>query len=121
MFQGWNTVLSCDMNSLYSSLPSVSRAKVLSLEPFDEYEEWQEKCTHYHIQCALQGTCQSIREHLIPLVAQPTMDIPPLLRPTTPLCCTDDIALLHRSYNYDDNLALLVITTFQIWTLFCLY
>ena len=37
------------MNQLYFSLPEETRKHVMSLEPFDEYEEWHLKCSHYHM------------------------------------------------------------------------
>ncbi|XP_003382658.1 PREDICTED: tRNA wybutosine-synthesizing protein 4-like [Amphimedon queenslandica] len=46
---GWSEVNSCDMNQLYFSLPEEIRKHVMSLEPFDEYEEWHLKCSHYHM------------------------------------------------------------------------
>lgn len=40
------------MNSFYYSIPEGERQRLLSLELFDEYEEWHLKCSHYHLICA---------------------------------------------------------------------
>ena len=37
------------MNQFYFSLPEGIRKHVMLLEPFDEYEEWHLKCSHYHM------------------------------------------------------------------------
>ena len=44
--------MSCDMNKFYYSIPEGEHQRLLSLEPFDEYEEWHLKCSHYHLICA---------------------------------------------------------------------
>lgn len=37
------------MNKLYFSMSEEVRRNVISMEPFDEYEEWHLKCSHYHM------------------------------------------------------------------------
>lgn len=45
------------MNTFYRSLPASVRGRTLSLEPFDEFEEWHLACLHYQLLCAFNGEC----------------------------------------------------------------
>ncbi|KAJ0070124.1 hypothetical protein NL108_002432, partial [Boleophthalmus pectinirostris] len=54
---GWEQCVCLDMNSFYFGLvPEVERLKIENLEPFDEYEEWHQKCSHYFILTASRGS-----------------------------------------------------------------
>ncbi|XP_033472788.1 tRNA wybutosine-synthesizing protein 4 [Epinephelus lanceolatus] len=55
--KGWEQCVCLDMNDFYLGLVSEEeRRRVESLEPFDEYEEWHQKCSHYFILTASQGS-----------------------------------------------------------------
>ncbi|XP_077472563.1 tRNA wybutosine-synthesizing protein 4 [Stigmatopora argus] len=69
--KGWEQCVCMDMNEFFLSLINDDeRCRVEHLEPFDEYEEWHQKCSHYFILTASRGslTAKSL-----------------LLRPTEPL------------------------------------
>ncbi|XP_032364842.1 tRNA wybutosine-synthesizing protein 4 isoform X3 [Etheostoma spectabile] len=54
--KGWEQCVCLDMNDFYVGLvPEEERGRVESLEPFDEYEEWHQKCSHYFILTASRG------------------------------------------------------------------
>ncbi|XP_036065437.1 tRNA wybutosine-synthesizing protein 4 isoform X1 [Oryzias melastigma] len=54
--KGWQQSMCLDMNQFYFGLVSEEeRDRVESLEPFDEYEEWHQKCSHYFILTASAG------------------------------------------------------------------
>ncbi|XP_037344203.2 tRNA wybutosine-synthesizing protein 4 [Pungitius pungitius] len=54
--RGWEQCVCLDMNAFYlGMLPEEERRRVESLEPFDEYEEWHQKCSHYFILTASRG------------------------------------------------------------------
>ncbi|XP_071400697.1 tRNA wybutosine-synthesizing protein 4 [Centroberyx affinis] len=64
--KGWEQCVCLDMNDFYLGLvPEEERRRVESLEPFDEYEEWHQKCTHYFILTASRGslTTQALLTH----------------------------------------------------------
>ncbi|KAK2840324.1 hypothetical protein Q5P01_014064 [Channa striata] len=55
--KGWERCVCLDMNDFYLGLvPEEERCRVESLEPFDEYEEWHQKCSHYFILTASRGS-----------------------------------------------------------------
>ncbi|XP_074513718.1 tRNA wybutosine-synthesizing protein 4 [Sebastes fasciatus] len=55
--KGWEQCVCLDMNDFYLGLvPEEERCRVESLEPFDEYEEWHQKCSHYFILTASRGS-----------------------------------------------------------------
>ncbi|KAM6955432.1 tRNA wybutosine-synthesizing protein 4 [Lycodopsis pacificus] len=55
--KGWEQCVCLDVNDFYLGLlPEEERCRVESLEPFDEYEEWHQKCSHYFILTASQGS-----------------------------------------------------------------
>lgn len=65
--KGWEQCVCLDINSFYLGLvPEEERFKIENLEPFDEYEEWHQKCSHYFILTAAQGS----------LTAQAVLSIP---------------------------------------------
>ncbi|XP_041366249.1 tRNA wybutosine-synthesizing protein 4-like [Gigantopelta aegis] len=50
---GWSWCEASDMNQIYHELiPTAERERVERIEPFDEYEEWHLKCSHYFVLCA---------------------------------------------------------------------
>ncbi|XP_074833229.1 tRNA wybutosine-synthesizing protein 4 isoform X3 [Carettochelys insculpta] len=54
--RGWAKCTVIDMNEFYTSfMPEHERQRVQALEPFDEYEEWHLKCSHYFILAASKG------------------------------------------------------------------
>lgn len=53
---GWAACSAVDMNAFYRRfLPSEERRRAEQLEPFDEFEEWHLKCSHYFILAASRG------------------------------------------------------------------
>lgn len=55
--KGWEQCVCLDMNDFYLGLvPEEERRRVERLEPFDEYEEWHQKCSHYFILSASRGS-----------------------------------------------------------------
>ncbi|XP_069862026.1 tRNA wybutosine-synthesizing protein 4 [Dipodomys merriami] len=53
---GWTACSAVDMNEFYRRfLPAEERRRVEELEPFDEFEEWHLKCSHYFILAASTG------------------------------------------------------------------
>ncbi|XP_056611537.1 tRNA wybutosine-synthesizing protein 4 [Triplophysa dalaica] len=58
--KGWDKCICLNMNEFYFDLlPEDERQKVEGLEPFDEYEEWHQKCSHYFILTASKGSLTS--------------------------------------------------------------
>ncbi|XP_077984404.1 tRNA wybutosine-synthesizing protein 4-like [Glandiceps talaboti] len=54
--QGWQVSMAMDMNELYNRyLSPDERQRIETLEPFDEFEEWHLKCSHYVIVCSFRG------------------------------------------------------------------
>ncbi|XP_069790588.1 tRNA wybutosine-synthesizing protein 4 isoform X2 [Narcine bancroftii] len=54
--EGWEECLCVDMNEFYVRyIPEQEKQRIEMLEPFDEYEEWHLKCSHYIILCASKG------------------------------------------------------------------
>ena len=60
--QGFSSYFACNMNELYNFLPVVERKRIDLLEPFDEFEEFYLKCSHYTLMCANKGNCQNVLE-----------------------------------------------------------
>lgn len=57
---GWNSCYVFTMNDFYNNLPYDEKARIKTLEIFDEYEEWHLKCSHYVLICACQGVLLSL-------------------------------------------------------------
>ncbi|XP_047671365.1 tRNA wybutosine-synthesizing protein 4 isoform X2 [Tachysurus fulvidraco] len=58
--KGWEKCVCLDMNRFYFGfLTEEERLKVEKLEPFDEFEEWHQKCSHYFILTASKGSLTS--------------------------------------------------------------
>ncbi|NXX99233.1 TYW4 protein, partial [Centropus bengalensis] len=56
LFQGWTECTVVDMNDFFTSwTPEEEKRRVQALEPFDEFEEWHLKCSHYFILAASKG------------------------------------------------------------------
>ncbi|XP_014866693.1 PREDICTED: tRNA wybutosine-synthesizing protein 4 isoform X2 [Poecilia mexicana] len=54
--KGWERCVCVDMNAFYLGLvPQEERDRIETLEPFDEHEEWHQKCSHYFILTASRG------------------------------------------------------------------
>ncbi|XP_066544542.1 tRNA wybutosine-synthesizing protein 4 [Amia ocellicauda] len=58
--RGWGSCVCLDMNQFYlGHLGGAERHRVEALEPFDEFEEWHLKCSHYFILVASKGSLTS--------------------------------------------------------------
>uniref|UniRef100_A0A8C6XE04 Leucine carboxyl methyltransferase 2 n=1 Tax=Naja naja TaxID=35670 RepID=A0A8C6XE04_NAJNA len=54
--RGWTECHIVDMNEFYRSfVPGEEQKRIQALEPFDEFEEWHLKCSHYFILAASKG------------------------------------------------------------------
>nr|XP_013014260.1 tRNA wybutosine-synthesizing protein 4 isoform X2 [Cavia porcellus] len=72
---GWPACSAMDMNEFYRCfLPAEERQRMEHLEPFDEFEEWHLKCSHYFILTASKGDTLSQALLLAPLEAFPQVD-----------------------------------------------
>ena len=64
------------MNAFFNNLPNEEQQRIKYLEPFDEYEEWHLKCSHYIILCALQGFCSNIFKKFAPFAERTVCNYP---------------------------------------------
>ncbi|XP_038154393.1 tRNA wybutosine-synthesizing protein 4 [Cyprinodon tularosa] len=70
--KGWECCVCLDMNDFYLGLvPQEERDRVESLEPFDEHEEWNQKCSHYFILTASRGAL--MEQALLPQTSAPSV------------------------------------------------
>ncbi|KAM9602266.1 tRNA wybutosine-synthesizing protein 4 isoform 1-T1 [Morphnus guianensis] len=54
--KGWTECSVMDMNEFFTCcIPEDEQQRVQALEPFDEYEEWHLKCSHYFVLTASKG------------------------------------------------------------------
>ncbi|NWT62620.1 TYW4 protein, partial [Erythrocercus mccallii] len=54
--KGWTECSVMDMNVFFTCcIPEDEQQRVQTLEPFDEYEEWHLKCSHYFVLAASKG------------------------------------------------------------------
>ncbi|XP_009868966.1 PREDICTED: tRNA wybutosine-synthesizing protein 4, partial [Apaloderma vittatum] len=54
--KGWTECSVMDMNEFFTRCtPEEEQRRVQALEPFDEYEEWHLKCSHYFVLAASKG------------------------------------------------------------------
>ncbi|XP_061579193.1 tRNA wybutosine-synthesizing protein 4 isoform X2 [Cololabis saira] len=90
--KGWEQCVCLDMNHFYLGLISEEeRGRVENLEPFDEHEEWHQKCSHYFILTASRGSLMQ-QALLPPAPASPAGTISPRWSPaalnvrTVPVC-----------------------------------
>ncbi|KAM9802866.1 tRNA wybutosine-synthesizing protein 4 [Syngnathus typhle] len=87
--KGWEQCVCLDMNEFFLRLiPDDERHRVESLEPFDEYEEWHQKCSHYFILTASRGslTAQSLLVHPAVLFQCPSWSATDLTVKMEPVC-----------------------------------
>eukprot|EP00794_Sanderia_malayensis_P003810 gene3810-4338_t len=62
---GWTTVNVINMNEFYYDVVSnEERDRIDKLEPFDEFEEWHQKCYHYSVVAAFSGSCSTLNSKL---------------------------------------------------------
>ncbi|KAJ6652299.1 hypothetical protein lerEdw1_012752 [Lerista edwardsae] len=67
--QGWDRCCAIDLNAFYRGFVSAAeKQRIQALEPFDEFEEWHLKCSHYFILAASKG------EELTPTPVFPGME-----------------------------------------------
>ncbi|XP_060785342.1 tRNA wybutosine-synthesizing protein 4 isoform X2 [Neoarius graeffei] len=85
--KGWEKCGCLDMNQFYFGLLTEDeRERVEKLEPFDEFEEWHQKCSHYFILTASKGslTSQAVltipRETPVPLLKPDLEGLPVAVR-----------------------------------------
>lgn len=72
---GWTTCSALDLNEFYRRLiPADERRRVETLEPFDEFEEWHLKCSHYFILAASRGDILSETPVFLPSEASFQID-----------------------------------------------
>ncbi|XP_005746375.1 tRNA wybutosine-synthesizing protein 4 [Pundamilia nyererei] len=90
--KGWEECVCLDMNNfLFGLVPEEERCRLESLEPFDEYEEWHQKCSHYFILTASRGSLMAqallprAPESPVPSVG-PSWSTTALSVRTTPVC-----------------------------------
>ncbi|XP_061485291.1 tRNA wybutosine-synthesizing protein 4 isoform X2 [Rhineura floridana] len=58
--RGWTECSVLDMNEFYTHfVPGDEQQRIQALEPFDEFEEWHLKCSHYFILVASKGEALS--------------------------------------------------------------
>ncbi|XP_072301080.1 tRNA wybutosine-synthesizing protein 4 [Eucyclogobius newberryi] len=94
---GWEQCVCLDMNSFYFGLvPEVERLKIENLEPFDEYEEWHQKCSHYFILTASRGSLTAhdiLSQPLSPLTVTGPSYSPISLPVRTVSICTEGLGM----------------------------
>ncbi|NWQ82860.1 TYW4 protein, partial [Columbina picui] len=74
--KGWTECSVMDMNEFFTRCtPQDEQQRVQALEPFDEYEEWHLKCSHYFVLTASKGMEPSWTP-LLPSMAVPHRDGP---------------------------------------------
>lgn len=62
---GWSNVNIYDMNELYyNALDENERNRINKIEPFDEFEEWHLKCSHYFIVIAQNSSTLNFMNYL---------------------------------------------------------
>ncbi|XP_070693954.1 tRNA wybutosine-synthesizing protein 4 [Pempheris klunzingeri] len=90
--KGWEQCVCLDMNDFYLGLlPEEERCRVESLEPFDEHEEWHQKCSHYFILSASRSSlmAQALLTHAqvapVPSI-RPSWSSTALSVQTVPVC-----------------------------------
>uniref|UniRef100_A0A3B5LLP1 tRNA wybutosine-synthesizing protein 4 n=1 Tax=Xiphophorus couchianus TaxID=32473 RepID=A0A3B5LLP1_9TELE len=87
--KGWERCVCVDMNAFYLGLvPQEERDRIETLEPFDEYEEWHQKCSHYFILTASRGALMEqalLSQASVPSVS-PSWGSTQLKASTVPVC-----------------------------------
>ncbi|XP_070605429.1 tRNA wybutosine-synthesizing protein 4 isoform X2 [Erythrolamprus reginae] len=75
--RGWTQCHIMDMNEFYRSfVPGEEQERMQALEPFDEFEEWHLKCSHYFILAASKGEAPSAPPLLSRTEAPPAQPAP---------------------------------------------
>ncbi|KAJ8352882.1 hypothetical protein SKAU_G00243580 [Synaphobranchus kaupii] len=60
MDRSWECCACLDMNQFYlDQVTENERCRIENLEPFDEFEEWHQKCSHYFLLTASKGSLTS--------------------------------------------------------------
>ncbi|XP_032423153.1 tRNA wybutosine-synthesizing protein 4 [Xiphophorus hellerii] len=87
--KGWERCVCVDMNAFYLGLvPQEERDRIETLEPFDEHEEWHQKCSHYFILTASRGALMEqalLSQASVPSVS-PSWGSTQLKASTVPVC-----------------------------------
>ncbi|XP_014326013.1 tRNA wybutosine-synthesizing protein 4 [Xiphophorus maculatus] len=87
--KGWERCVCVDMNTFYLGLvPQEERDRIETLEPFDEHEEWHQKCSHYFILTASRGALMEqalLSQASVPSVS-PSWGSTQLKASTVPVC-----------------------------------
>ncbi|NXP45958.1 TYW4 protein, partial [Heliornis fulica] len=82
--RGWTQCHVMDMNEFFTCCtPEEEQQRMQSLEPFDEYEEWHLKCSHYFVLTASKGIEPSWTP-LLPSMTAPRCDGPVRMAGTVP-------------------------------------
>ncbi|XP_066542635.1 tRNA wybutosine-synthesizing protein 4 [Hoplias malabaricus] len=102
--RGWEKCVCLDMNQFYFNfLSEDERERVEQIEPFDEYEEWHQKCSHYFILTASNGSLTSPALLIPPedsLVPQMFPDLEPFSLKAHPLpgaVCVEGLGMASSS------------------------
>nr|XP_055071846.1 tRNA wybutosine-synthesizing protein 4 [Misgurnus anguillicaudatus] len=99
--QGWEKCVCLDMNEFYFDLlREDEKQRVEGLEPFDEFEEWHQKCSHYFILTASKGsmTSQALltlpKVPSIPRMTPQWLRNPPLsVKPVSGSACVEAVGM----------------------------
>ncbi|XP_017558529.1 tRNA wybutosine-synthesizing protein 4 isoform X1 [Pygocentrus nattereri] len=97
--KGWEKCVCLDMNQFYFCLSKDERERVEKMEPFDEFEEWHQKCSHYFILTASKGSLTSPAllnppyESLIPLMAPELESFSMAVRPLEGAPCVEMVGM----------------------------
>ncbi|TSQ01556.1 tRNA wybutosine-synthesizing protein 4 [Bagarius yarrelli] len=98
--RGWEKCVCLDMNQFYLGvLPEDERNRVEKLEPFDEFEEWHQKCSHYFILTASKGslTSQTVltlpTDTLVPWINPELTDMPMALQLVSETLCVEGVGM----------------------------
>ena len=78
-FCSFPRVDAADMTSVLSATPSEELTRISGLEPFDEFEEFHLKCTHYFCLAAMSGRCcnaKTIWPNAGKSPSPPTLEVP---------------------------------------------
>ena len=54
------------MNDVYQRLPKTEKLRINSVEVFDEFEEFELKCSHYLLLCATTKDLINLTDSIIP-------------------------------------------------------
>ncbi|XP_072335487.1 tRNA wybutosine-synthesizing protein 4 isoform X1 [Scyliorhinus torazame] len=105
--EGWEECHCIDMNEFYVGfIPEQEKQRIELLEPFDEYEEWHLKCSHYLILSASKGFLTCLFLHPPPDFHFKKIDTLNPLRITVSLCETEtENPLLRRFAHCSSHIA----------------